>query len=76
MRVQDGLLAPKYNVRTELDGYKQMLIPLDQHWKPGVAITGGCCGMLFPPALFLLVIATEHEPSYTIYLQKNKNIDE
>ena len=68
--VQDGLLAPKYNVRTELDGYRQMLIPLDQHWKPGTACAGTCCGLLFLPGIAILLYAKEHDSFYTIYLQK------
>ena len=78
VRVQDGLLARQYIVRTELNGYKQMLIPLDQHWKPVMAMVGGCCGVVFFPALGFLIYATEHDPVYMIYLQKDKTtvIDE
>ena len=71
VRVQDGLLAPQYTVRVELDGYPTALYYLDQHWKPGVACAGTCCGMLFVPGFALLLIAKEHEPVYTIYLIKN-----
>jgi len=73
VRVQDGLLAPQYFVRVEMVGYQKMLMPLDQNWKTGLAITGACCGMLFLPALAILIYAKEHEPVYTIYLQKEKN---
>ncbi|MBC8255970.1 MAG: PEGA domain-containing protein [Candidatus Marinimicrobia bacterium] len=72
VRVQDGLLAPQYFIRVELDGYQKMLMPLDQNWKTGLALTGACCGMLFLPALAILIYAKEHEPIYTIYLQKDE----
>ncbi len=71
VRVQDGLLAPQYNVRVELDGYRTTIYNLDQHWKPGVACAGTCCGMLFFPGFALLLLAKEHEPVYTIYLIKD-----
>ena len=71
VRVQDGLLAPQYTVRVELDGYRTALYYLDQHWKPGVACAGTCCGTLFFTAFALLLIAKEHEPVYTIYLIKD-----
>ena len=71
VRVQDGFLAPQYNVRVELDGYRTAIYNLDQHWKPGVACAGTCCGSLFFPAFALLLLAKEHEPVYTIYLIKN-----
>ena len=71
IRVQDGLLASQYTVRAELDGYQKALYYLDQHWKPGVACAGTCCGMLFVPGFALLLIAKEHEPVYTIYLIKD-----
>ena len=69
-RVQDGLLAPQYIVRAELDGYQKALYYLDQHWKPGMACAGACCGMIFLPGFVLLIFAKEHEPEYTFYLQK------
>ena len=71
VRVQNGLFAPKYNVRSELNGYKNKFTPLEQHWIPGVAITGGCCGFLFFPAYALLVYAKKHDSNYIIYLQKD-----
>ena len=71
VRVQDGLLAPQYNVRVELDSYRTAIYSLDQHWKPGVACAGTCCGMLFIPGFVLLLLAKEHEPVYSIYLVKN-----
>ena len=70
VRVQDGLLAPQYIVRTELDGYQEALYYLDQHLKPGMACAGACCGMIFFPGFALLIFAKEHEPEYTFYLQK------
>ena len=71
VRVQDGLLAPQYTIRAELDGYQKALYYLDQHWKPGMACAGACCGAFFFPAFALLLLAKEHEPVYTIYLIKN-----
>ena len=71
VRVQDGLLAPQYNVRIELEGYRTAIYNLDQHWKPGVACAGTCCGALFFPGFALLLLAKEHEPVYTIYLIKD-----
>ena len=70
LQVQDGLLAPINNIRVELDGYSQMVVPLTQEWKPGIAIAGACSGILFPPAWALLLIAKGHEPSYKFFLQK------
>ena len=70
VRVQDGLLSPQYTVRVELDGYRTARHYLDQHWKPGVACAGACCGMIFLPGFVLLIFAKEHEPEYTFYLQK------
>ena len=70
LQVQDGLLAPINNIRVELDGYSQMVVPLSQEWKPGIAIAGACSGILFPPAWALLLIAKGHEPSYKFFLQK------
>ena len=69
-RVQDGLLAPQYTVRAELAGYQKAFYYLDQHWKPGMACSGACCGMIFLPGFVLLIFAKEHEPEYTFYLQK------
>lgn len=70
VRVQDGLLAPQYMVRIEKDGYKSMLMHLDQKWKTGVAITGVCCGLMFLPGLGILLYAKEHQPVYYFNLQK------
>ena len=70
VRVQDGLLAPKYMVRAELPGYKNQVFQLEQHWKPGVAIGSACCGMFCIPAFGFLIYAKEHAPEYIIYLQK------
>ena len=70
LRVQNGLLAPINNIRVELDGYSQKVVPLAQEWKPGIAIAGACSGILFPPAWALLLIAKGHEPLYKITLEK------
>jgi len=72
VRVQDGLLAPKYMVRAELPGYKNQVFHLEQHWKPGLAIGSACCGMLCIPAFGFLIYAKEHAPEYIIYLQKEE----
>jgi len=71
IRVQDGMLAPQYMIRIELEGYSTQLSPLDQHWIPGMTIIGGCCGILFMPMFGILIYAKEHHPIYTFYLQKN-----
>ena len=76
VRVQDGLLAPKYMVRAELEGYQNTLFHLDQHWKLEIAMAGTCCGLLFLPAFGLLIFATEHESVYTVYLQKEETISQ
>ncbi len=73
VRVQDGLLAPQYMVRIEKDGYKPMLLHLDQKWKTGVTIAGVCCGLLFIPGLAILIYAKEHQPVYFFNLQKETN---
>jgi hypothetical protein len=71
IRVQDGMLAPQYMVKVELDGYKSQLYYLDQYWVPGITVIGGCCGLLFWPALSVLIYAKEHHPKYTFHLQKD-----
>ena len=76
VRVQDGMLAPKYMVRAELEGYQNTLFHLDQHWKLEIAMAGTCCGLLFLPAFGLLIFATEHESVYAIYLQKEETISQ
>jgi hypothetical protein len=73
VRVQDGLLAPPYMVRIEKDGYKPMLIHLEQKWKTGVTIAGVCCGLLFIPGLAILIYAKEHNSVYLFNLQKETN---
>ena len=70
VRVQDGLLAPQNMVRVEMEGYQTVIMPLDQHWKPGTACAGTCCGLLFLPGFAILLYAKEHEREYTVYLQK------
>ena len=67
--LQDGMLAPQYIIRTELEGYSTQLFSLDQRWIPGMAIVGGCCGLLFMPMFGILIYAKEHHPIYTFYLQ-------
>ena len=76
VRVQDGMLAPKYMVRAELEGYQNTLFHLDQHWKLEIAMAGTCCGLLFAPAFGLLIFATEHKSVYTVYLQKEEIISQ
>ena len=76
VRVQDGMLAPKYMVRAELEGYQNTLFHLDQHWKIEIAIAATCCGLLILPAFGLLIFATEHERGYYIYLQKEEIISQ
>ena len=76
VRVQDGMLAPKYMVRAELEGYQNTLFHLDQHWKLEIAMASTCCGLLFVPAFGLLIFATEHESAYTVYLQKEEIISQ
>ena len=76
VRVQDGMLAPKYMVRAELEGYQNTLFHLDQHWKLEIAMASTCCGLLFLPAFGLLIFATEHESAYTVYLQKEEIISQ
>jgi len=71
IRVQDGMLAPQNMIRIELEGYNAQLSPLDQRWIPGMAIAGGCCGILFIPMFGILIYAKEHHPIYTFYLQKD-----
>jgi len=70
VRVQNGLLAPQNMVRAELEGYQTIIMPLDQNWIPGITIAGTCCGLLFFPGLAILLYAKEHQPFYTIFLQK------
>ena len=70
VRVQDGMLAPKYMVRAELGGYKNALFHLDQRVKPEIAIASTCCGLMFLPAFGLLIYAKEHESEYYFHLQK------
>ena len=70
IRVQDGLLAPQNIVRAELDGYKTIIMSLDQHWKTGTTFASVCCGAFFFPGFALLIYAKEHQPDYFIYLQK------
>ena len=76
VRVQDGMLAPKYMVRAELAGYQNTLFQLDQHWKLEIAMASTCCGLLFTPAFGLLIYATEHESVYTVNLQKEEIISQ
>ena len=76
VRVQDGMLAPKYMVRAELEGYQNTLFHLDQHWKLEIAMASTCCGLLFLPAFGMLIFATEHESVYTVYLQKEEIISQ
>ena len=70
VRVQDGLLAPKYTIRAELDGYLTKIYYLDQYWKPGITGISACCGMIFFPGFGFLIFAKEHEPEYFFYLEK------
>jgi len=67
-RVQDGLLAPKYIIRAEYQGYKTQLFPLKQEIKIPLASAGICCGLFFMPGLGLLIYSTEHSENYLIVL--------
>ena len=73
VRVQDGMLAPKYIVRAEHDGYKNQLLKLDQRIKPGLAAGAVCCGLLWLPGFAIGIYATEHDEEYIVYLTKKDN---